>query len=173
MKRKNVFSLETLYKMTYDLKKEGNRIAFTHGAFDLFHGGHLQFLTLSKRRCDYLIVGIETDEKIAEYKESKRPIIDEDTRLSIISQLQCIDAVFLKDTGLERDARIEMYKNLHIDVLTIGYNHALENEIEYDAHNVGAKLIRYPRFKEFSTTNIISDIVNRYTPYKKVPYSTD
>jgi len=173
MKRKNVFSLETLFKMTHDLKREGNRITFTHGAFDLFHGGHLQLLNLSARKGDFLIVGIETDNRITEYKSNKRPIIDEQTRVSIISQLQFVDAVFLKDTSLDTGARIEMYKNLNINVLTIGHNYALEDEIENDVERVGAKLVKYPRFQELSTTNIIRNIVDKYTPYQKVPYSEE
>lgn len=173
LKRKNVFSLETLYKMTHDLKKEGIRIAFTHGAFDLFHGGHLQLLNFSARRGDFLIVGIENDSRVAEYKTHNRPILDEQTRVSIVSQLNFVDAVFLKDTEFDSDTRIRLYKDLHIDILTFGYNYAIEDEIRYDVTRAGATLVRYPRFKEFSTTHIIKDIVDRYTPYKKVPYSDD
>ena len=51
----------------------GKVIGYTQGTYDMFHIGHLNLIKNAKRRCDYLIVGVNTDELVESYKQ-KRPI---------------------------------------------------------------------------------------------------
>ena len=81
------FSFNQLRKITLDLKKKGKRIVMTHGAFDLFHRGHLDLIQKSSLKANFLIVGVESDENISNYKNILRPIIDEDSRVEIINEL--------------------------------------------------------------------------------------
>lgn len=161
--RKNVFSMETLFRITYDLKRNGKRIGITHGAFDLFHYSHLDLLRQSAALCDYFIVGLDSDKSIQSYKSYRRPIIDEQYRLDIISELDCVDAVFIKEIPTTSDAHIDLYRELKADFITIGYNYSVEGRIEYDALKSGVQLIKLQTKQIYTTTSIIQSIVDTYT----------
>jgi len=162
-----LFSLETLLQVTYDLHKSGKRICLTHGAFYLFHYSHLDLLEKSSSNCDFLIVSIESDQSVAEYKSYRRPIIDEHSRLRIIGSLECVDAVFMKDIPLESNARIELYKAFPVDLFSIGKNYNIAEEIEYDTQKAHVTLMQIETEQIYTTTSIIQSIIGKYTTKEK------
>ena len=91
------------------------KIGYTAGAFDLFHIGHLNLLKRSKEQCDYLIVGVTTDELIYKTK-NKKPVIPFEERISIIKELRCVDKVVIQD-DLDKVLAWQKYK---YDVLFSG-----------------------------------------------------
>ena len=91
------------------------RIGYTQGVFDMFHIGHLNLLNNAKKYCEYLIVGINTDRLVREYK-NKNTIIPEKDRASIVEAIKAVDKVILADT-LNKD---EMLNNINFDVIFIG-----------------------------------------------------
>jgi cytidyltransferase-like protein len=101
--KSSILSTKVLFKITSDLKKKNKEIVLTHGAFDLFHHGHLDLLEKSKSIADYLIVGIECDKNISKYKDYRRPIINEKSRATIASAIYCTDAVFINNEEVEED----------------------------------------------------------------------
>jgi D-beta-D-heptose 7-phosphate kinase/D-beta-D-heptose 1-phosphate adenosyltransferase len=88
-----VLSLEAITRVSKELGKS-NKIVYTHGAYDLFHAGHLDFLRKSKECGQILIVGVDSDELISTYKSVTRPVIRLKERLEIISKLDFIDFAF-------------------------------------------------------------------------------
>jgi cytidyltransferase-like protein len=160
--RKNILSLETIYKIAYDLKARGKKICLTHGAFDLFHNSHLDLLKKSSQICDYLIVGVDSDQSLVDYKSYKRPIVDEDSRLAIISELDCVDAVFIKNIPLTSDSRINLYRNFLTDFVSIGLNYAIEEEIRYDSAQAGTRLIKFHTEQNYTTSSLIQKIIDKY-----------
>ena len=67
-------------------------IGYTSGVFDMFHIGHLNILKRAKELCDFLIVGVSTDELVREYKH-KSPIISYDNRKAIVEACKYVDKV--------------------------------------------------------------------------------
>lgn len=94
---------------------EGKRVGFTAGAFDMFHVGHLNLIENAKKQCDYLIVGVNTDELIATYK-NKQAVVPLDERMRIVGAIRYVDAVIAVDT-LDKK---EMWKRRRFDVVFIG-----------------------------------------------------
>ncbi len=72
------------------------KIGFTTGVFDLFHIGHLNFLKSAKAYCDFLVVGVNTDDIALKHKGAV-PIINQYDRMQIIASLECVDSVILCD----------------------------------------------------------------------------
>ena len=90
-------------------------IGFTAGAFDMFHVGHLNLIKNAKARCDYLIVGVNTDELIASYKD-KNVVVPLAERLQIIESIKYVDEVIAVDT-LDKG---KMWEKKKFDVVFIG-----------------------------------------------------
>lgn len=67
-------------------------IGYTTGVYDMFHIGHLNLLRRAKQQCDFLIVGVSTDE-LVEKEKNKTPVIAFQERMEIIKELKCVDMV--------------------------------------------------------------------------------
>jgi glycerol-3-phosphate cytidylyltransferase len=122
------------------------------GVFDIFHIGHLNHLLTAKKFGDNLIVGICSDDLVLSTKRS--PIISQEHRVEIISQLKCVDSAFIY-TDLNQ---IKKLKKLKISTFCIGpeYDsnpHYTETVKFCKEQNINIKVIK--RTKDVSTTNII------------------
>ena len=91
------------------------RIGYTQGVFDMFHIGHLRLINHAKEQCEYLIVGVNSDKLVKQYKK-KTPIINESDRSEIVRNLKAVDKSEIVDT-LDK---VEIYKNLSFDAIFIG-----------------------------------------------------
>lgn len=165
--------LDIILRICYEVKRQEKRIGFTHGAFDLFHLSHLDLLIKSASICDYLVVGIESDENVKKYKTYKRPINDEQSRLAIVNELNCVDAAFIIDFPLKTENYTDIYKELNTDFVTIGYEFEYEDVMEEQTRKAGSRLIKLQTRQYPNTTSIIDDILKRYSsnPFKPVPKS--
>ena len=72
------------------------KVGYTTGVFDLFHIGHLNILRRAKEQCDYLIVGVTTDE-LCQMRKNKPPIIPQCDRVAIVEAIRYVDQVILQD----------------------------------------------------------------------------
>ena len=81
----------------------------------MFHVGHLNLLQNAKEYCDYLIVGVNTDSLVQDYKK-KSPVVSEQDRLTIVSNIRCVDKAILTTT-LDK---IQIHEEIKFDVIFIG-----------------------------------------------------
>ncbi|MDE6025512.1 MAG: adenylyltransferase/cytidyltransferase family protein [Lachnospiraceae bacterium] len=134
-------------------------VGYTQGTYDMFHIGHLNLLKNAKRHCDYLIVGINTDELVASYKE-KRPIIPLDERVAIVRAIEYVDEVVVTTT-LDK---MEMWDILRFDEIYIGDDwkgNARWEETGRVLEKVGARLVFLPYTKDTSST-LLRQKLNEY-----------
>lgn len=99
-------ALKLWEKTMTDIKKY--KIGYTTGVFDMFHIGHLNILKRAKEMCDYLIVGVSTDEVVQEYKH-KSPVIPIEDRLAIVEAIKYVDKA-IPQTTMDK---MVAYKELH------------------------------------------------------------
>lgn len=131
------------------------RVGYTTGVFDMFHIGHLNLLRGAKARCDYLIVGVSTDELVESYK-SKIPVIPFRERFEIVSELKCVDMV-VPQLSMNK---IEAWEKYHYDVLFHGSdwkNSKMYSELEEQLKQVGVDVVYLPHTEGISST-YLSDL---------------
>lgn len=134
-------------------------IGYTTGVFDMFHIGHLNILKRAKEQCDYLIVGVSTDEVVEEYKK-KTPIIKFEERIAIVEAIKYVDEV-VPQTTMDK---MEAWKQLKFDVMFHGsdwkgsdmYNHIIEK-----FNNIGVQVIFLPHTEGVSSTLLTEVLYNK------------
>lgn len=138
-----------------DLRKECKNIGFTSGAFDIFHAGHADYLQKAKSKCDVLVIGLNSDKSVKEYKGDSRPIISENERLKVVAALECVDYVFLFDERRNKD-NIEILKPKYY----IKAGDYKESELTSSVYLKpwGGETIIIPSVTDLSTTKIIEKI---------------
>ena len=93
----SVVTLEKLILRFAPGKRNGKRVVFTNGCFDLLHPGHIKLLEAARALGDILVVGINSDESVQTLKGPGRPVIPENERAEILASLECVDAVVIFD----------------------------------------------------------------------------
>ena len=91
------------------------KIGYTTGVFDMFHIGHLNILRRAKEQCEYLIVGVTTDE-LSHQRKNKYPIINQNDRMAIVDAVRYVDMVVSQD-NMDKLAAIKKY---HCDAVFVG-----------------------------------------------------
>jgi len=150
---------ESLKDKIDQLRKEGKKIVFTNGCFDILHVGHTRYLREAKRSGDILILALNSDESVRTLKGDKRPLVPEAERADVVASLESVDfvTIFHELTPL---ALIEFIKP---DVLIKGGDWEEENVVGRESlKRWGGRVVIIPEIKGSSTTNIIEKILNVY-----------
>lgn len=134
------------------------KIGYTTGVFDLFHIGHLNILKRAKEECEYLIVGVSTDELVKEYKH-KVPVIPFEERIAIVEAIRYVDKV-IPQTTMDK---YEAWKKEKFNVIFHGddwKNSDIYNEMEEKLKAVGVEFVYFPYTKKTSST-LITETLNK------------
>ncbi|ESU32052.1 glycerol-3-phosphate cytidiltransferase [Bacillus sp. 17376] len=129
-----------------------HKIGYTTGVFDLFHVGHLNILKRAKEQCEFLIVGVSTDELVMEYK-NRKPVIPYADRAEIIEGIKYVDMVVPQ---VNRD-KFSAWENLEFDAMFVGDDwkgSPLFSEVEKRFKQVGVEIVYFPYTKGVSTTEL-------------------
>lgn len=125
-------------------------IGYTTGVFDLFHTGHLNILRRAKEQCDFLIVGVSTDDLVESYKH-KKPVVSFDDRIAIVSAIRYVDQAVPQKTL----NKLEAWEKYHFNVMFHGDDwkgSSLFSEAEKELAKRGVKTVFFPYTKNVSST---------------------
>lgn len=134
------------------------KIGYTTGVFDMFHIGHLNILKRSKEQCDYLIVGVSTDEVVRSYK-NKTPIIPFEERIAIVRELKCVDLA-VPQTSMNK---LEAWEKYHFDALFHGSDWKgsnMYNKLIEEFSTVGVDVVFLPHTENVSST-LLSEVLHK------------
>ena len=150
-----IYSLTGIVEKTKQWKKEGKKIVFTNGVFDLLHRGHIFSLTQAAKEGDILVIGLNSDTSVKRLKGDSRPINDQDARALLLAALTMVDAVVI----FEEDTPLKLITSILPDVLVKGGDYTVD-EIAGAKEVIanGGKIVINPILDGFSTTAIIRAI---------------
>lgn len=139
---------------------EAKIIGYTTGVYDMFHIGHLNVIRKAKEQCDYLIVGISTDE-LAEKEKQKTPVIPYEERIAIVSALKYVDQV-VPQSDIDK---VAAWKRYHFNKLFVGSDWEGTPRwkvYEEEFRPLGVSIIYLPYTDGISSTkltSVIKDII--------------
>jgi|SRR5690554_510279 len=125
-------------------------IGYTTGVYDLFHIGHLNVLRRAKEQCDFLIVGVTTDE-LSESKKGKKPVIPYEERSEIVEALRFVDMVVPQENYNKEEAW-EKHKFHKMFVGDDWKGSEKWNQIEKDFAKLGVEIVYFPYTTHTSST---------------------
>ena len=135
------------------------KVGYTTGVFDMFHVGHLNILKKAKEQCEYLIVGVSTDENVVTYKH-KKPVIPYEQRKAIVEAIRYVDKV-VPQTNMDK---LEAWKELKFDALFHGSDWKgsdMYNDIEQKLKEVGCDMVFLPHTEGVSSSGLKDKIESK------------
>ena len=127
-------------------------IGYTTGVYDMFHIGHLNIIQRAKQQCDYLIVGVSTDE-LVEHEKKKTPVIPYEERAAIIAALKYVDEVVPQQDKNKFGA----WEKYHFDKMFVGSDWKGTpqwNKYEEEFAPVGVEIVYLPHTDGISSTQL-------------------
>ena len=134
-------------------------IGYTTGVFDMFHIGHLNILKRAKEQCDYLIVGVSTDELVQSYK-NKLPILPYAERSAIVEAIKYVDKVVPQKN---RD-KIAAFNEFKFNKMFVGDDwkgKPLFVEVEEYLNKNGAEVVYFPYTQGTSSSILREKVLNQ------------
>jgi len=153
-------SISELKAIRSKLKASNKIVVFTNGVFDLIHSGHVDYLSKAKKLGDVLIVGLNSDDSVKRIKGDKRPILKQEERAFILTNLKPVDYVVFFD----EDTPEKLISELIPDILVKGADWAVEKIVGKEIVEKNGGEVRNIKFvNDQSTSKIIDLIVKRYS----------
>ena len=150
--QQKILPADTARDMCENWRRDGLTIGFTNGCFDIMHAGHISLLGDAKKRCDKLIVALNTDASVRALKGPTRPVNREMDRAQILAALGMVDAVVLFDD----DTPLALIDLLRPDILMKGADYTREQVVGYElVESYGGRVELLPLKDGYSTTAII------------------
>jgi rfaE bifunctional protein nucleotidyltransferase chain/domain len=143
---------DQLIDVSAALKREGVKIVFTNGCFDLLHPGHTRYLQAARNLGDRLLVAVNSDRSVREIKGPGRPIFPQDERAEILGALATVDYVTIFDELTPRD----LITRVQPQVLVKGADWGPDQIVgRAEVESAGGQVVSIPVLQGFSTSGLI------------------
>ena len=153
MSVRKIIPLEEAYRLVDELKRQGRRVVFTNGCFDLLHPGHAQVIAEARKLGDVLIVAMNSDASIRELgKGPGRPVIPQAERAEVVAAFEGVDYVTVFDTVSVQPVVARMRPDVLVKGGTWGPDEIVGRE---DVEAAGGRVVAVPVVEGYSTTAIV------------------
>jgi D-beta-D-heptose 7-phosphate kinase/D-beta-D-heptose 1-phosphate adenosyltransferase len=133
-------------------RRQGLRVGFTNGCFDILHPGHVKVLTAARGACDRLIVGLNSDASVKRLKGDSRPVQDERARSEVLAALEAVDLVVI----FEEDTPIRLITEIKPSVLVKGGDYRRDQVVGHEIVEAqGGEVLLVEVLPGFSTTSLV------------------
>ncbi len=134
-------------------RRQGRRVGFTNGCFDLLHPGHVSLLAQARSTCDRLIVGLNSDASVRKLKGESRPVQSETARATVLASLAPVDMVVV----FGEETPLALLEELKPDVLVKGADYTREEVVGGDlVESYGGRVVLADILDGHSTTGTIA-----------------
>jgi len=136
-----------------DWRKQGLRVGFTNGCFDILHPGHVKVLTAARGACDRLIVGLNSDASTRRLKGEGRPVQNQRARAEVLAALEAVDLVVI----FEEDTPLNLITQIKPSVLVKGGDYSREQVVGHEIVEAdGGEVMLVDTMPGFSTTSLVN-----------------
>jgi rfaE bifunctional protein nucleotidyltransferase chain/domain len=157
MMRKKIQPLKKLMKIREELKRQGKKVVFTNGCFDLLHSGHIHLFREAKKLGDVLLVAVNDDASVKKVKGASRPVFPLEERLEVLEAVEDIDYL----TSFSEETPQEIIASLLPDVLAKGGDWRPEEVVgKREVEHSGGRVMVIPYLKGYSSSAIIKMILD-------------
>jgi len=155
MGEEKIVARETLASLLEEHRRQGRRIVFTNGCFDILHAGHVRYLAQARRLGDVLVVALNTDRSVVAIKGPDRPVVGQEERAFVVAGLESVDYV----TFFDDETPLSLIEALQPDILVKGGDWKADSVVGGDVvRSRGGDVVILPYLEGASTTNIIEKI---------------
>jgi rfaE bifunctional protein nucleotidyltransferase chain/domain len=152
-------SREELVTLRQEARRQGHKVVFTNGCFDLLHRGHVEYLSQAKKLGDILVVGLNSDHSVQKLKGQGRPLTPQEDRARVLTALEMVDYVCI----FEEETPALLIQAVVPDVLVKGSDYKLDEIVGRDTvEEAGGRVVSVPLVEGFSTRALIQKILQRY-----------
>ena len=153
----SIYTREELVAARAGWKRDGRKVVFTNGCYDMLHPGHIRLLESARSLGDILILALNTDASVQRIKGPTRPLIAQAERAELAAALEAVDAV----TFFDEDTPRELIAAVLPDILIKGadWAHFIAGREEVEA--AGGTVLALPLEPGYSTTGIVEEILAR------------
>ena len=152
-----VVTQDELILLVGEKKRNGQRIVFTHGCFDLLHPGHIRLLEQARGLGDALIVAIDGDASVSGNKGAGRPLIPQDERAEILAALEAVEYVVILDDAAPQRLIARVLPDVLVKGSDEGPNEVVGRE---DVEASGGRMDSIALEPGYSTAKVIERIRN-------------
>jgi rfaE bifunctional protein nucleotidyltransferase chain/domain len=158
---KIILNHDELAKKIEELKKQGKKVIFANGCFDLLHVGHVRYLRGAKALGDVLVLAINSDASVRRLKGPERPLLPLEDRLGVLSAFEMIDFI----TAFEDDTVSPLLLKLKPNVQVKGTDYTPDTIPEKDTvASFGGEVAVVGDPKDHASKNLIQEILRKYGP---------
>jgi D-beta-D-heptose 7-phosphate kinase/D-beta-D-heptose 1-phosphate adenosyltransferase len=147
-----VWPREALARELERRRRQGQRIAFTNGCFDVLHAGHVQYLREARAQADLLVVGLNSDAGVRALKGPSRPVNPAEARAQVLAALEAVDYL----TVFDEPTPLELIRAVRPDVLVKGADYHPDEVVGADlVASYGGRVYLAPLREGYSTTRLL------------------
>jgi D-beta-D-heptose 7-phosphate kinase/D-beta-D-heptose 1-phosphate adenosyltransferase len=133
-------------------RKQGLRVGFTNGCFDILHPGHVKVITEARAACDRLVLGLNSDASVRRLKGPERPLQNERARAEVLAALEAVDLVVFFD----EDTPLRLIEQIKPNVLVKGGDYTREQVVGHEVMDrIGGEVLLVEIVPGFSTTSLV------------------